>query len=53
MSSQEIKCGVQSCKFNDRHNMCTLKAIQVSPSPDGSDGTPDGESFCGSYDNKR
>lgn len=51
MTNQEIKCGVGSCRFNTNH-MCSLKAIEVAPSKMGSDGTPDGESYCGNYNKK-
>lgn len=51
MSNQEIKCGVGSCRFN-RNHMCSLNAIEVAPSPQGSGGTPEDESYCGSYNKK-
>lgn len=47
---QKIYCSVCSCSFNEpEKNECTLKSIQVTPCKGCRKGTPEEESFCGSY----
>lgn len=48
--TQKIYCTVESCAFNESDkNLCTLKSIQVAPCKNCQKGTPEEESFCGSY----
>jgi len=48
--TQKIYCSVESCAFNATDkNECTLKSIQVTPCTNCQKGTPQDESFCGSY----
>ena len=47
---QTIHCSVGSCAFNEPDkNECSLKSIQVTPCKNCQKGTPEDESFCGSY----
>lgn len=47
---QSIRCDVKSCAYNNCDNLCCeLKSIQVAAMPNGSTGTPEGESMCASY----
>ena len=46
----KINCSVCSCKFNaPDKNKCTLTAIQVAPCGNCTNGSPEGETCCGSY----
>lgn len=46
----KINCSVCSCKFNAPEvNKCTLTAIQVAPCGSCTNGSPEGETCCGSY----
>jgi len=49
MNSQEIKCGVASCKFNEGATHCNLQAITVGS--DVSSGLPHrkDETNCASF----
>ena len=52
--SQEIKCTVESCKFHDKDNFCTLEKIQVGNCED-EDAKEIKETACNSfkfYENK-
>lgn len=47
---QKIYCSVGSCTYNATgKNECKLKSIQVTPCKSCKNGTPEDESFCGSY----
>ena len=46
----KVNCSVCSCKFNSKErNKCTLSAIQVAPCGLVNNGSPEGETCCGSY----
>lgn len=46
----KINCSVGSCKFNaPEMKKCTLAAIQVAPCDSCKNGSPEGETCCGSY----
>lgn len=46
----KINCSVCSCKFNaPEKNKCTLNTIQVAPCGNCKNGSPEGETCCGSY----
>ena len=48
-NKQKINCSVCSCEYNETDtNECTLRSIEVSPTPDTETHTPD-ESMCSSY----
>ncbi len=48
--NQRINCTVESCAYNDcDHNLCELKQIEVQACPGCSNGNPEDESMCGSY----
>lgn len=47
--NQNIKCTVETCKYNDtQKNCCSLEQIHVAPMPDCETKKPD-ESMCNSY----
>ena len=47
---QKIYCSVGSCTYNAKgKNECKLKSIQVTPCNHCKNGSPEDESFCGSY----
>ena len=47
---QKINCDVKSCMYNKQNeHLCSLKSINVNYSVNGSAGTPEDESYCGSY----
>lgn len=51
---QKINCNVESCKYNNiAHQECSLKQILVEPCPNCTTGTPEDESMCGSYENRK
>ena len=48
--AQKIFCSVCSCSFNEpEKGECSLKSIQVTPCASCKKGSPEDESFCGSY----
>ena len=48
--NQKIHCTVETCKYNnEKNNICTLQAIQVTPKQSCSTKKPD-ESMCSSYE---
>jgi len=47
-----VVCGVQSCKFHDQHNHCSLNMIHIDPLSQGSTGSAADETLCGSYKNQ-
>ena len=48
--TQKIYCSVCSCSYKAQDkDECTLKSIQVTPCNACNNGTPEDESFCGSY----
>ena len=50
INMSKINCSVCSCKFNaPEKNKCTLTAIQVAPCGNCTNGSPEGETCCGSY----
>ena len=52
--NQKINCTVESCRYNDcEYNLCELEQIQVMACKECTDGTPKGESMCGSYSTKK
>jgi hypothetical protein len=51
--NNSIRCRVKSCEYHcNEKDYCSLNAIQVEPRSGGLDGSPAGESMCGSYHNK-
>ena len=51
--NQKIHCTVETCKYkSETGNLCTLKAIQVTPKNNCNTKKPD-ESMCSSYEYER
>ncbi len=48
---QSIGCEVSSCKYY-RDNACNLRGIVVKPCNNCSNGNPEDETLCGSYEAK-
>ena len=49
-ANNNIRCRVKSCEYNcGNADYCSLNAIQVEPCENGSGGSPEDESMCGSY----
>lgn len=46
---QKIFCSVESCKFNNQNNRCSLTEIKVAPKKNCHTQKPD-ESKCSSYE---
>ncbi len=52
--NQTINCRVKSCTFNDtQKHICELDNIIVQPCKNCSNGNPEDESMCGSYEQIR
>ena len=51
---QKILCSVGSCVYNaGNENLCTLGAVQVSPSAKSDSNAPYDETLCASYRTKQ
>jgi|GEM_PF-209777 len=50
MGQQAIKCSVQSCKFNNRTNACTLSDISVAQEPPANEAKHKSDTICGSFE---
>ena len=50
--NQIISCNVESCKYNKKGELCSLRAIQVAPCSDMHSGIAEEESLCNSYQPK-
>ena len=52
MSRQEIKCKVESCRFNADRQHCTLKEITVGCEPSSGQAHSQKETICASFSHK-
>lgn len=47
---QTILCTVDSCRFNERNEYCSLREIEVAPCNHVHSGKAEEESLCSSYE---
>ena len=48
---QTIYCSVESCKYNEKSEHCSLENIEVAPCNHVHSGKAEEESLCRSYEN--
>ena len=50
LGEQEIKCSVQSCKYNSKQRACTLHDITVAQEPASVEAKSKKDTVCGSFE---